>query len=172
MPKKPFLLAVVLCLCCASAFSQTAPPSPGESSATAVWSALSAPAMDPAKSAEVKDLEVTRDRIRIRLVSGIIQFAQPVNGVTFGAVFHGEGRLFVEPPNPMEAQQLQLFTRQDKLGVTFSDATFSFTDGLADEIAKRETPDSLVPVDRDPVPTRYRDLVRSYYERLGSGKEE
>lgn len=43
---------------------------------------------------------------------------------------------------------------------------------LAEEIAKRETPDSLVPVDRDPVPTRYRDLVRTYYERLGSGKEE
>ncbi len=43
---------------------------------------------------------------------------------------------------------------------------------LADEIARRESPDSLVPVDRDPVPSRYRDLVRSYYERLGSGKEE
>jgi len=42
---------------------------------------------------------------------------------------------------------------------------------LAEEIAKRESPDSLVPVDRDPVPTRYRDLVRGYYERLGSGKE-
>ncbi len=43
---------------------------------------------------------------------------------------------------------------------------------LAEEIAKRESPDSLVPVDRDPVPTRYRDLVRGYYERLGSGKAE
>ncbi len=43
---------------------------------------------------------------------------------------------------------------------------------LAEEIAKRESPDSLVPVDRDPVPTRYRDLVRGYYERLGSGKSE
>lgn len=43
---------------------------------------------------------------------------------------------------------------------------------LAEEIARREKPDSLVPVDRDPVPTRYRDLVRSYYERLGSGKEK
>ena len=43
---------------------------------------------------------------------------------------------------------------------------------LADEIAKQESPDSLVPVDRDPVPTRYRDLVRGYYERLGSGKDE
>lgn len=43
---------------------------------------------------------------------------------------------------------------------------------LADEIAKRESPDTLVPVDRDPVPTRYRDLVRNYYERLGAGKDE
>ena len=40
---------------------------------------------------------------------------------------------------------------------------------LAEEISRRESPDSLVPVDRDPVPTRYRDLVRGYYERLGSG---
>lgn len=43
---------------------------------------------------------------------------------------------------------------------------------LKEEIAKRESPDSMVPVDRDPVPTKYRDLVRSYYERLGSGKDE
>ena len=43
---------------------------------------------------------------------------------------------------------------------------------LAEEIARRESPDSLVPVDRDPVPTRYRDLVRGYYERLGSGKAD
>jgi hypothetical protein len=43
---------------------------------------------------------------------------------------------------------------------------------LADEIAKHESPDSLVPVDRDPVPTRYRELVRGYYEKLGSGKDE
>jgi hypothetical protein len=43
---------------------------------------------------------------------------------------------------------------------------------LSEEISKRESPDSLVPVDRDPVPTRYRDLVRSYYERLGTGKGE
>jgi len=43
---------------------------------------------------------------------------------------------------------------------------------LAEEISRRESPDSLVPVDRDPVPTRYRDLVRGYYERLGSGKAD
>jgi hypothetical protein len=28
----------------------------------------------------------------------------------------------------------------------------------------------LVPIDRDPVPTRYSDLVRRYYEELGKNK--
>lgn len=42
---------------------------------------------------------------------------------------------------------------------------------LAEEIARRESPDALVPTDRDPVPERYRELVRQYYERLGSGRK-
>jgi hypothetical protein len=42
---------------------------------------------------------------------------------------------------------------------------------LAEEVAKRESNDALVPIDRDPVPARYRELVRSYYERLGRGNE-
>ncbi len=42
---------------------------------------------------------------------------------------------------------------------------------LAEEVAKRESDDALVPIDRDPVPARYKDLVRTYYERLGQGKE-
>lgn len=41
---------------------------------------------------------------------------------------------------------------------------------LAEEIARRESDDALVPIDRDPVPDRYSELVRRYYENLGSGK--
>ena len=41
---------------------------------------------------------------------------------------------------------------------------------LAEEIARRKSPDALVPIDRDPVPKRFSDMVRLYYERLGSGK--
>lgn len=42
---------------------------------------------------------------------------------------------------------------------------------LAEEVAARESDDALVPIDRDPVPSRYRELVRSYYERLGRGAD-
>ena len=108
-----------------------------QSDSSGVWSTLSAPAMDAQKSATVDNVQIVRDRAKITLVNGTLQFAQPANGVVFGAVFHGEGRLQVEPPNPTEAQQLRLFTKQDKLDMTFSEATFSFTDGLLDEVGKQ-----------------------------------
>ena len=41
---------------------------------------------------------------------------------------------------------------------------------LDDEIAKKVKPDSRVPLDRDPVPGPFEELVRDYYERLGSGE--
>jgi Peptidase family M1 domain len=104
---------------------------------SAVWKALQAPAMDPAKTATVENIEIVRDRVHITLVKGTIQFAQPANGVVFGAAFRGEGRVRCEPPNPIEAQQLRLFTKQDKLDMTFTEATFSFADDFFDEVAKQ-----------------------------------
>ncbi len=41
---------------------------------------------------------------------------------------------------------------------------------IADELRNRESPDSLAPVDRDPVPPQFAEGVRKYYERLGSGQ--
>ncbi len=38
---------------------------------------------------------------------------------------------------------------------------------IAGELARREPRDQLVPVDRDPVPARFSELVRRYYEALG-----
>lgn len=41
---------------------------------------------------------------------------------------------------------------------------------ISDELARRESKDALVPIDRDPVPNRFSDLVRRYYEQLGGAK--
>lgn len=38
---------------------------------------------------------------------------------------------------------------------------------VAEELARRESKDSLAPIDRDPVPTRFAEPVRRYYEELG-----
>ncbi|HTO04327.1 MAG TPA: hypothetical protein VL069_11525, partial [Opitutus sp.] len=39
---------------------------------------------------------------------------------------------------------------------------------LRQELNRREQPDALHPIDRDPVPERYAESVRKYYEALGS----
>ncbi len=38
---------------------------------------------------------------------------------------------------------------------------------VAEELARRDPKDSLAPIDRDPVPNRFADSVRRYYEELG-----
>jgi len=41
---------------------------------------------------------------------------------------------------------------------------------IADELARRGSEQSLVPIDRDPVPGRFSESVRRYYEELGKDK--
>lgn len=41
---------------------------------------------------------------------------------------------------------------------------------IAEELARRGSRDALVPIDRDPVPTKYTELVRRYYEELGKDR--
>jgi hypothetical protein len=125
--------------------------------------------MDAGKSAQAENVTITRDAVHLTLLNGTIQFAQPVNGVVFGAVFHGDGRLEAAPPNPLELQQLRLFTKQDKLSMAFTEATFSFTDGLLDEIAKQVKWQPSGPATDDLYTNRQRereDLGAEYLPRL------
>ncbi len=41
---------------------------------------------------------------------------------------------------------------------------------VSEELARRESKEALVPIDRDPVPKRYSELVRRYYEQLGKSE--
>ena len=43
-------------------------------------------------------------------------------------------------------------------------------DRINEELARRNSQEALVPLDRDPVPNRYSELVRKYYEELGKDK--
>lgn len=155
-----FCLALSLCLSCV-AFSQaqTTPSGP----AAAVWNALANPAMDNSKLARVSNIEIVRDRAHITLTDGTILFTQPVNGVVTGAVFRGNGRIQMDPPNPIEAQQLRLFTNQDKLNMTFTQGVFIFTDGLYDEIAAKVKWEST-PLNEDLHTRRFHER-----EDLGAG---
>ena len=41
---------------------------------------------------------------------------------------------------------------------------------VEEELSHRQSPDALVPIDRDPVPNKFTDLVRRYYENLGKAE--
>jgi hypothetical protein len=41
---------------------------------------------------------------------------------------------------------------------------------IADELSRHESSESLAPIDRDPVPNKYGELVRRYYETLGNSQ--
>jgi hypothetical protein len=51
-----------------------------------------------------------------------------------------------------------------------ADPIHELRDRIAEEVRRREAPDSLVPIDRDPVPPQFTEGVRRYYARLGSGR--
>jgi hypothetical protein len=128
MNKSNWIIVLILLFAAGTASAQDA---------GAVWNAVSQPAFDASKSAAVENVQITRDRIRITLVSGTIQFGQPANGVVFAAAFHGHGVVQIDPPNDLEKQQMQLLAKDDKINLEFSEATFSFTDGLYDDVARQ-----------------------------------
>ncbi|MBW3598487.1 MAG: hypothetical protein KY475_14600, partial [Planctomycetes bacterium] len=41
---------------------------------------------------------------------------------------------------------------------------------VAEELIRRQSKDSLTPIDRDPVPPQFTKEVRRYYEELGRGE--
>jgi len=57
-----------------------------------------------------------------------------------------------------------------KLQDLVADPMNELRERIAEEVRRRESPDALVPIDRDPVPPQFAEGVRRYYERLGSGQ--
>jgi len=105
--------------------------------AAQAWTAVSEAALDPGKVTGVENMTLVRDRLKITLASGTLQFSPAVNGRVFGAAFRGKGHFQVEPPNPAEGMQLFRFTGAPKLDMEFSEATFSFADDTYEELSKQ-----------------------------------
>ena len=57
--------------------------------------------------------------------------------------------------------------RWDLVGDTVLKPLLEVRARVAEELAKKQNREAIVPIDRDPVPVRYSEAVRQYYERLG-----
>ncbi|MCX6856397.1 MAG: hypothetical protein NTV80_16000 [Verrucomicrobia bacterium] len=57
----------------------------------------------------------------------------------------------------------------DHLQMRILNPLVELRDRVVEELAKRDTKNPMVPVDRDPVPPAFRELVKRYYKELGNG---
>ena len=130
------LQAAIFCSVCAAPPGVRAQNASAQD-ASAAWNAVSQTSFDSEKTASVEGVTIVHDRMRITLKDGLISFSGRAAGVVFGAAFQGRGTIEIAPPNALEAQQLDLLTKQKTLSMDFTEATFSFTDDTFEQVSKQ-----------------------------------
>jgi hypothetical protein len=69
----------------------------------------------------------------------------------------------------IDHERNNLAPQSDHLGMRITQPLVELRNRVAEELAKRDPANPTVPVDRDPVPPAFRDLVKRYYQELGHG---
>ena len=69
-----------------------------------------------------------RDAATFTFHEGRLNFAAPVEGRVLAAAFVGRGSFELDPPTPLDRQQIARFSKGPKLVDTFQEAVFFFTD--------------------------------------------
>jgi aminopeptidase N len=77
--------------------------------------AIDAAALDPAGAVAVNHLALSAGPARVELTSGVLIPAARLGGRTIELVFVGAGRVTLDPPDAIEASQLDLFTARPRL---------------------------------------------------------
>ncbi len=113
-------LPVLLCLLPAflapgTLRAQTADPA-------ALQAAIAGAKLEPARAVALKGVKLGVGLGTLRLDDGVLIPATPVGGKTVEMVFLGKGRMEVEPPDAVEAGQLELFTGGSRLDEEFKEA--------------------------------------------------
>ncbi len=90
----------------------------------------------------VRDLQITREDIKLYLSDGYLIFTKPVNGRRLNAIFSGDtdtgdAEVLLVPPVRSERLSLSNFTKSPTLNEHIQSALFVFTDGGAEEIIAR-----------------------------------
>jgi Peptidase family M1 domain len=85
----------------------------------------------------IREVNLRRDVVNVRLIEGKLAFFQPIGGHVTGAVFTGHGHIFATPHDRGERQSIAQFLGVPMLAQDFTRAYFRFTDGSAAEIKEQ-----------------------------------
>lgn len=111
----------------------------------------------------VNNLILRREGATFELRNGEVYFLAPVEGRSTGAVFVGDGELFVVPPTEVEKNHLKIFVDQPELKEQFSHLVLRFSDKTFDEI--KASPQATPSTARSQA-GRARDLYRDNQQLL------
>ncbi len=133
------LVAVLLALSVRPAAAE-----PGE-----LWRQIGATRLDPERAVEVAGLNLASGGAALEIRRGTIFPATPVGGRVVEMVFLGEAQLVLEPPDDIEAGQLELFTGRARLAEPVSEAVLVVTlDAPVEAIFARPAAGAVEPAAR------------------------
>ncbi len=91
-----------------------------------------------ADAVAVSDLALQAGPLRLRLTSGTVYPASPVAGRSVELIFLGQGELELDPDDPIEARQLEIYTGKRRLSEPISEAVLVLAlDAATDAIVAR-----------------------------------
>lgn len=117
------------------------PPLPAADLET-LWSEIQSSRLEPGRAVTVTNLVLETGEAELRIERGTFVPTTPVGGRPVEMVFAGEARLVLEPPDDIEAGQLELFTGSPSLDERITEAVLVLAvDAAADNLARRAAAD-------------------------------
>lgn len=135
MIRRPLsVVSVLLCLLALqSAVVRAQEPDPA-----ALRKAVQESRLEPARAVALKNVKLVAGLATLQLDDGVLLPASPVGARTAEVVFLGKGRIVLEPPDDIEAGQLDLFTGASSLQEEFTEMVLVLgMDAAVDAMMKR-----------------------------------
>lgn len=107
---------------------------------------IEASRLDPARAVTLKNLKLNAGIATLTLGDGVLLPVSAVGGKTVEMVFLGQGRIVIEPPDEVEAGQLDLFTGAPRLDEELTEMVLVLgLDAAVDAILKKPRAEPLDP---------------------------
>lgn len=103
-------------------------PTHSSDSADVLVQAIRTARLEPDRAVQIDSLEIDLGFARMQFEEGHFVPAAPIDGRTFELAFVGHARFFLDPPDSIEAGQLELFTGRQRLEVEVRQAVLLIAD--------------------------------------------
>lgn len=127
--------------------------------------------LEPGRTVELRNVELELGIGVLRVDRGVLIPNRPIEGRTVEFVFIGQARFLCDPPDAIEASQLELFTGQRYLDVPLEEAALVIADpGVVQDLLDRPAPRELRPALVERAEQLHRDWL-AQTERRTTGME-